>query len=362
MSTAVLTKEPEQLVLELTEKERSQLNRCEAVIEAGRKTFIEVGNAMLTIRDNRLYREKHKTFEEYCGRRWQIGKSTAYRMMEAAEVVSNIQDGGSESVPDNQAQAAALAALEPQEQREAWDKAVETAPDGKVTAEHVKTVVAERLGWPTPERIEVTESEIQAACDSNSCDRVPSAIGRNHKPGVMRNTFEFQGRLYVAMSSRWASDCTSAECWRLIPAELFEDGPTREHHGYSNEERRLSYHGLVMTRNGKRFALQGPPVVFFYNKPLKPESADSTETPAHPAQSPASEPERVSAAAVAPPLVDSVDVVILPKEPESRVIPEELWARLVPLAEYFRFPTVIAFIEDRAAIAEMLVTKNGTGA
>lgn len=39
-----------------------------------------------------------------------------------------------------------LAKLEPEQQREAWKKAIETAPDGKVTAKHITEVVMEVTG------------------------------------------------------------------------------------------------------------------------------------------------------------------------------------------------------------------------
>ena len=47
-----------------------RLAECEAVIERGQQTFIEVGQALMEIRDSRLYRETHATFEAYCNERW----------------------------------------------------------------------------------------------------------------------------------------------------------------------------------------------------------------------------------------------------------------------------------------------------
>lgn len=40
------------------------LEENEAIIERGLATFVEVGTALAEIRDNRLYRESHGTFEE----------------------------------------------------------------------------------------------------------------------------------------------------------------------------------------------------------------------------------------------------------------------------------------------------------
>ena len=54
----------------LVESERSELLQHEQVIEKGLKTFVDVGNALLAIRDKRLYRQGFGTFEDYCKDRW----------------------------------------------------------------------------------------------------------------------------------------------------------------------------------------------------------------------------------------------------------------------------------------------------
>lgn len=40
-------------------EERNELAQHEGVIERGLKTFVDVGNALLAIRDKRLYRQDH---------------------------------------------------------------------------------------------------------------------------------------------------------------------------------------------------------------------------------------------------------------------------------------------------------------
>jgi hypothetical protein len=50
-------------------RERNDLNRFEAVIQNGLKTFFEVGHALGEIRVKRLYRGTHATFEAYCRER-----------------------------------------------------------------------------------------------------------------------------------------------------------------------------------------------------------------------------------------------------------------------------------------------------
>lgn len=120
----------------------------EAIIAQGLKTFYAVGTALLTIRDQRLYREDHGTFEDYCQERWGMTRTHADRMISAASVVADLTpigvSGGSSTIvelPQNEAQARPLAALPSDQRAAAWQEAVETAPEGKVTAAHVAATV-----------------------------------------------------------------------------------------------------------------------------------------------------------------------------------------------------------------------------
>jgi hypothetical protein len=54
------------------------------VIERGRQTFIEVGNALAAIRDGRLYQATHRSFEAYCRERWGMSRTHADRQIAAA--------------------------------------------------------------------------------------------------------------------------------------------------------------------------------------------------------------------------------------------------------------------------------------
>jgi 16S rRNA G966 N2-methylase RsmD len=125
---------------ELSTLEAQELERCEAAIEAGLQTVIEMGVALRAIRDGRLYRATHATFEEYFRARWGMVASRARQLCLAADTFKNVE-GVTNVTPANEAQTRPLLGLAPDQQREAWALAVETAPGGKVTAEHVKAVV-----------------------------------------------------------------------------------------------------------------------------------------------------------------------------------------------------------------------------
>lgn len=126
----------------LTEEEKIRLAEHEEVIDDGLNTFHKVGMALLDIRDNRLYRQNYRTFEHYCQERWGMGQSHAYRLMDAAQVVNNLQsspNGG--TLPESERHIRPLIDLQPEEQQVIWNVVKKTAPKGKVTENHVKSVV-----------------------------------------------------------------------------------------------------------------------------------------------------------------------------------------------------------------------------
>jgi hypothetical protein len=138
----------------LAPHDAARLTQLEVTIERGLTTFVEVGAALAEIRDSRLYREAHGTFEDYCHQRWQMERRHAYRLMDAATVVANVSNWTHDeapppTVPATESQARPLAKLEPEQQRAAWKEAVETAPEGKVTAAHVAASV-QRITQPEP--------------------------------------------------------------------------------------------------------------------------------------------------------------------------------------------------------------------
>jgi hypothetical protein len=133
--------------MELAIKKNSvELEQLENVIKKNIGAFYEVGRALMEIRDKGLYRDVlgFDTFEAYCKARWSFTRQTAYQFIDSARVIENVSDCLQR--PANEYQTRPLARLEPDQQREAWQKAVETAPEGKITAAHVANVVKEVTG------------------------------------------------------------------------------------------------------------------------------------------------------------------------------------------------------------------------
>jgi hypothetical protein len=132
----------------LSAREATALATYEQVIATGLQTFVAVGTALLAIRDGRLYRATHPTFEAYCQERWEMKRSYAYELIDAAQVAHNVRNSGQHLTAVSQARP--LTTLEPDAQRTAWAEAVATAPGGKVTAAHVQAVVQQMRPAPLP--------------------------------------------------------------------------------------------------------------------------------------------------------------------------------------------------------------------
>lgn len=144
----------------LSLKEQQELTRHEIIIKTGMLNFFEVGFALCQIKEKMLYRETHDTFEDYCREKWDIARQTAYQFIASSEVIENVRNCGQIEPPKNEAQARHLAKLPSKEQAPAWQMAVETAPDGKITARHVKKTVKEIIGDPVGDGLKKTHKRI----------------------------------------------------------------------------------------------------------------------------------------------------------------------------------------------------------
>jgi hypothetical protein len=97
-----------------------RLNALEELIDSRRRSFYEIGKALREIRDERLYRDLlYKSFEEYLKKRWDMGRSHAYRLIEASRVIDNLSPLG-DVLPENEAQSRPIGKLKPVEQRRLW--------------------------------------------------------------------------------------------------------------------------------------------------------------------------------------------------------------------------------------------------
>ncbi|MBC1236262.1 MULTISPECIES: hypothetical protein [Nostoc] len=142
-------------VPELTEQEQSDRLHLERKVE---RAFFEAGKALAELRDRRLYRSTHSTFEEYCKDRFGYNRSRSYQLIDAAVVVDNLHKCPQivDILPTAEGQVRPLTKLETQQQQEVWQAAVEKAggkvPTGRIVKDVVQQII-ERTKVPNTYQI-----------------------------------------------------------------------------------------------------------------------------------------------------------------------------------------------------------------
>ncbi len=137
---------------ELTVAESDERTFHEKVVDDvkdGIEKLAGIGDASLKVlRDKRLYRVTHKTFEEYCQERFGIVRTTANRGIAFAGVLENLMPHGIKILPATEGQARSLTKLQtPELQAQAWTQAQTDSgkeqPSNREVAEAVAKVQAE---------------------------------------------------------------------------------------------------------------------------------------------------------------------------------------------------------------------------
>ena len=75
---------------QLSPSENTRLEHLERVIENFRKSYYKAGAALAEIRNKRLYRATHASFEAYVAERWQLSRPRAYDLIDASRVANNL--------------------------------------------------------------------------------------------------------------------------------------------------------------------------------------------------------------------------------------------------------------------------------
>jgi hypothetical protein len=193
----------------LTEPEQADLWACEATIGRGLRSFMEVGTALLAIRDQRLYRQNHSDFQQYCERRWGMSRVHAFRQIEAARVCRMLPDG---NTPANEAQVRPLTKIRTEDGDldakaivRVWRRVIDQTPvndsgdkvvPARVVEEAVKPILTRRqrarcagtCGPQVPDRADY-------ACEPPA-ERSGDAVAPGRKPNVTDEQFaELRGHV-----------------------------------------------------------------------------------------------------------------------------------------------------------------------
>jgi hypothetical protein len=194
--------------------EKARLRECVAVVDNAASEFVNAGKALAEIRDNRLYRETHKTFEAFCQASWGFSRSRANQLIQAAGVVKNLANNTCQK--PNAIQARALAKAPPEKQSEVWEK---VASNGKPTAAKVAAAVEELDDdWGDEEEAgEPSTEEAMAAWNKQveSFARSITAIAKDAPKGGWWD--ESQANIVAQNLKAAAGSARQAKCEKVCP-------------------------------------------------------------------------------------------------------------------------------------------------
>ncbi|MBD2498847.1 hypothetical protein H6G75_31740 [Nostoc sp. FACHB-280] len=225
-------------VPELTEDEQRDLLHLERRVE---RAFFEAGKALMELRDRRLYRSTHRAFEEYCKDRFGYTHRRVNYLIAGSVVFDNIATGTncsqneevdetgtncsqneevnktrpnrSRILPTNEGQVRPLAKLEPQQQVEVWQRAVQKA-GGKVPSARIVTDVVQKI----MERTKVPNSyQVGEVCQILAKEN-PDLRGKGGCWGIVTHIGEFSCTVRT-----WDGECTVGvqhlKSYNYLPAE-----------------------------------------------------------------------------------------------------------------------------------------------
>jgi hypothetical protein len=122
----------------LSKAERKQLNKYEKIIAKGRDTMLKACKALKGIRDQRLYREKFDTFEDYCLKTWNLARSSAYQRLTWAQAHEVLSATADKAIEINERQARALGGLSDEDMVRVWKQAVKASNAQNPTTKDIK--------------------------------------------------------------------------------------------------------------------------------------------------------------------------------------------------------------------------------
>ena len=169
-----------EVVEELSADEQRERLHLERRVE---RAVFDGARALRELRDRRLYRSTHSSFEEYCQERFGYKRRHSYQLIDAANVVDNLlavekddkmcaigahnetvnlstssrewlsEETSSKRpqiiLPTSERQVRDIAKLPPVQQREVWQQAVEEA-GGKVPSGRIVKDIVQRIRERTP--------------------------------------------------------------------------------------------------------------------------------------------------------------------------------------------------------------------
>ena len=143
------------------------LRKAEKSIIAGIKAPFILGEALQTIQENSLYKERgFTTFEQYCLTMYDISRNYAYKMIAAYKVTLIIDGIGIKPLNESQIRPLTNSMLKSEQIKSIWKEVSDT---GKLTAititEKVNQIIGKQTPVKTPEKADKTPEKDEVSPD-----------------------------------------------------------------------------------------------------------------------------------------------------------------------------------------------------
>lgn len=189
----------------LSTKEQRRLTDLEQTIASAINGFAEAGAALGEIRDSKLYRATHKTFEDYCQSVWGLSIAHGKRLMAASSVQEVLAPIGAKAPSESIARELAPLKDKPAELIGAWQAAKDE--HGKPTAAQVRAIVQERTKPPTPAPAKPAATstvKVEVIQDAEIIDPPAPRVPAKRTPGKSPATLASFSRAFgAALADGW---------------------------------------------------------------------------------------------------------------------------------------------------------------
>lgn len=176
---------------QLSPSENTRLENLEHIIENFRKSYFKAGAALAEIRNKRLYRATHASFEAYVAERWELSRPRAYDLIDASRVANNLS-AVADITTTNEFQLRALRALPAKDQIEVYTKAVERAGESRVTRDLLEETKQELLAarpTPRPSRRPPPKSEPTSRVMKRALNHIETMLGKQFRAMVEKGRY-----------------------------------------------------------------------------------------------------------------------------------------------------------------------------
>lgn len=121
-----------------------RLAGLENVIHENLSGFLRAGQALLEVKETKLYKLQYRTFQEWAGSKFGISRRRAYELIHAANSHKVLVRHGAQTLPTNERQSRPLSTVPDDEKPKIWEAALGHAGEGReVRAVHVTKAVRE---------------------------------------------------------------------------------------------------------------------------------------------------------------------------------------------------------------------------